>query len=158
MATTRYPKPKGSLRMTEENNIPINTQWRQKAACKGESIDSFFPVAITKANIDETTRIYSLCERCPVIVDCMHEALLREYDGIWARSTAKQRQSYVRHVLHNDLESLTQEQTKIFVDDLCRRGIAPTKIYVKRNNSKIIYEPTEESSKTQSDSSNDKDI
>ena len=86
MTTTRYPKPKGSLRMTEENDIPINIEWRKKAACKGESIDSFFPVAITKANIEETTRIYSLCERCPVIVDCMHEALLREYDGIWARS------------------------------------------------------------------------
>ena len=79
MATTRYRKPKGSLRMNQENDVPINIQWREKAACQGEPIDSFFPVSITKSNIDETTRIYSLCERCPVIVDCMHEALLRDY-------------------------------------------------------------------------------
>ena len=155
--TRTYPRPKGSLRMTEDTNPPINIRWRQDAVCKNEPIDSFFPVAITKANIDETTRIYSLCQRCPVIVDCMHEALLREYDGIWARSTTKQRQSYVRHVLNNNLENLTRQDVKEFVDDLCGKNIPPTKIYINKTRFPK-YAPTEEPSKTRTDSSNDKDI
>ena len=143
--------------MTKDTNPPINPRWRKDAACKDEDMTSFFPVAITKANIDETTRIYSMCQKCPVIVDCMHEALLQEYDGIWARSTTKQRQSYIKHVLNNNVQNVTREEVKRFVDDLCSKNIAPNKIYIKRSRS-LQGDPTEEPSKTQTDSSNDKDI
>lgn len=143
--------------MTKDTNPPINTRWRKDAACKDEEMISFFPVAITKANIDEVTKIYSMCQRCPVIVDCMHEALLQEYDGIWARSTAKQRQSYIKHVLNNNVQNLTRQQAKDFVNDLCAKKIAPNKIYIKRTRSSPT-DLTEEPSKTQTDSSNDKDI
>jgi len=143
--------------MTKDTNPPINPRWRKDAACKDEDMTSFFPVAITKANIDETTRIYLMCQRCPVIVDCMHEALLQEYDGIWARSTTKQRQSYIKHVLNNNVQNVTREEVKRFVDDLCSKNIAPNKIYIKRSRS-LQGDPTEEPSKTQTDSSNDKDI
>ena len=143
--------------MTKDTNPPINLRWRKDAACKGEDMTSFFPVAITKANIDETTRIYLMCQRCPVIVDCMHEALLQDYDGIWARSTTKQRQSYIKYVLNNNVQDVTREEVKRFVDDLCSKNIAPNKIYIKRSHS-LQCNPAEEPSKTQTDSSNDKDI
>jgi hypothetical protein len=153
VAVTGYCKAKGIIGMNDDSSVPINYSWREDAACKGLSVDTyddFFPVSITKVNINNVKAIFTLCQRCEVSAECMQEALMHGYDGIWGRSTYKQRQSYTRHILHNNLENLTLEKCKDFVADLCGKNLSPTTIYA-RGNRKDVYEKMQEDSSINKD-------
>ena len=149
MTVSTYCKAKGAIGMNDESSVPINYTWRENAACKGLSennYDDFFPISITKLNINNVKKIFAICEKCTVSAECMQEALLHSYDGIWGRSTYKQRQSYIRHIKHNNLEDLTLEDCRNFVNDLSGKHISPTKIYVRGKRSDVYKKMKEDSS------------
>ena len=116
----------------------LSDDWRDSAACKGRSIDDFFPVTITKTNIDSIRSIYALCSICPVATECLYEAITSSYDGIWAHTTYKQRQSYVRHVLDNNFENFSISDCAEILKDIKRMKLSPNAVY-KKPQKKVVY-------------------
>jgi hypothetical protein len=112
--------------------------WRDSAACKGMSVDDFFPVTITKSNIDSVRSIYAMCAICPVATHCLYEAIASSRDGIWGHTTYKQRQSYVKHILNNNLENFSIEDCTEILKDIKRIKLAPNAIY-KKAQKKVVY-------------------
>lgn len=64
--------------------------WHEKALCAEVSGDIFFPEAggISK----ETSQAKAICERCPVKVECLEDALVGNVGyGIWGGLTPVER-------------------------------------------------------------------
>jgi len=114
-----------------DSYFAFSKDWRQQASCKGKNTDDFFPVAITKSNIDSIRSIYSMCANCPVISHCFYEAMLYDYDGIWAHTTYKQRKAYLKYFLNNDLENFTFLQAQQLINQIVSSNIQPNSTYKK---------------------------
>ena len=56
-----------------------------------------------------------MCSACPVQVECLHEAIKYNYDGVWGGTIYRQRLYFIRQYLNNDLLNLTIEKAKQFV-------------------------------------------
>jgi len=71
-------------------NAGSDADWRGRGVCVGvENPDVFFP-AIPEA-LDPARQ---LCRSCPVIGECLAEALSRtEVDGVWGGTTSAERRS-----------------------------------------------------------------
>ena len=66
---------------------PVDTQWFERAACKGLNPDMFHP-----KRGGSTTQAKAVCAVCPVQPDCLEYALVTgERFGIWGGVTEKQR-------------------------------------------------------------------
>jgi len=114
-----------------ESYSSFSTEWREEAACKGMSVNDFFPVAITKANIDSVRTLYSTCAKCPVINNCLYESITYDYDGIWAHTTHKQRKAIIRYYLNNDLDNFTFSQCKEIVAEILAARVQPNATFKK---------------------------
>lgn len=71
---------------------PKETQWRNKAACKGVDTTTFF--LERGATKQRTNEARAICNTCPVIKDCQEYALQfpqRLLAGIWGGLTAIER-------------------------------------------------------------------
>jgi WhiB family redox-sensing transcriptional regulator len=65
--------------------------WHADAACRGESIDVFFPPLGAQAKAAR-----AICGRCPVIDDCRTAAYENdEQAGVWAGETPRERRAGV---------------------------------------------------------------
>ena len=69
------------------SNTQIDLNWRVNAACKGMSVEEFYP---TRGEII-SKELAALCETCPVKGDCLNHALKHEHYGFWAGTSEKQR-------------------------------------------------------------------
>jgi WhiB family redox-sensing transcriptional regulator len=72
------------------------TDFRHRGACRGVDPELFFPLneAAGVAGARE------VCERCPVLSECLTYALDKGIDhGIWAATTSAERRLLRRHVL-----------------------------------------------------------
>ena len=145
--TRRYKRPSKPSILDKAYREQPN--WRERAACRGADLQLFFPNAntITKLNKHEVEKAYSYCERCPVAGYCMYEALINDYDGIWARSITRQRNAYIHHYFPNSLEDLTPNDAYLFYRELCGRVVDPTRRYKKRS-IKLTLESTNQDSST----------
>jgi WhiB family redox-sensing transcriptional regulator len=78
------PRFKAALRARSE------TDWRGRGICVGvDDPDVFFPAAP-----EFTDPARRLCRSCPVIGECLAEALTRtEVDGVWGGTTSAERRS-----------------------------------------------------------------
>lgn len=73
------------------------------AACRGESIDTFFPKTLqatggNKAKIhyhQMVKRAIGFCEQCPIRESCLEYAIQAEPHGIWGGTTEEERE-YIR--------------------------------------------------------------
>ena len=73
--------------------------WRDHAACAGETSDLFFPTSYLAAEAKpRVAAAIAVCRSCPVITDCLAYALDMERgsnvmsrDGIWGGTTPSQR-------------------------------------------------------------------
>ena len=84
---------------TTPTSTPIapGREWRSRAACLGTDPELFFPVAETGPVHDvQVTAAKAVCAGCPVVADCLAEALERIPDGIAGGLTANERRAMRR--------------------------------------------------------------
>ncbi len=68
--------------------------WRERAACEGEDLDTFFPVG---SALWQAQRATSICAGCPVTEECLSYALSTGQDhGIWGGLTSEERRDLRR--------------------------------------------------------------
>lgn len=129
----RYKRPEKPSIIDEQ--FKNDKDWRMDAACRKSNVQLFFPNAntVTRANRHEVEKAYALCERCPVAGYCMYEALVYDYDGIWARSLPRQRNSFIKHYYRDSLDNLTPQDAYLFYRELCGKIVDPTRRYAKRS-------------------------
>ena len=77
----------------EQQDKPSEREWRERAACRNEPPELFFPTAESglayRAQVAEAKAV---CGRCPVRADCLAEALARIPYGIAGGLTEHERQ------------------------------------------------------------------
>jgi hypothetical protein len=100
------------------NNLPVDEVWREQANCKDVPLDNFFPLEITKQNRKEVNKTIAICKLCPVAVQCVFEAIVNDYDGIWGGSTLYQRYAYIRYLNSNNISEMTIEHAQQFINDI----------------------------------------
>lgn len=82
---------------------PRRRDWRSAAACRGVDPELFFPVAETGPAYDaQVGAAKAVCARCPVVAECLAEALARIPDGICGGLTADER--HTLHRTHRDTD------------------------------------------------------
>ena len=73
----------------------INYNWEDFAACKDlpkEQKDDFFPEKADGHGKKQVNRARKICLDCPVVVECLHAALVtNEQYGVWGMTSPKQR-------------------------------------------------------------------
>ncbi|RSS15373.1 WhiB family transcriptional regulator [Streptomyces sp. WAC05458] len=65
-------------------DLPVNTNWRDRSACREEDPDLFFPIGNTGPALLQIEEAKAVCRRCPVMERCLQWALEsgQEY-GVW---------------------------------------------------------------------------
>lgn len=67
--------------------------WEQRAACRGEDLDLFFP---TSGRTEQAAEAKRVCQRCPVLYRCLAAQLKhrwRDDHGIWGGTTVDERKA-----------------------------------------------------------------
>jgi WhiB family redox-sensing transcriptional regulator len=71
--------------------------WADRAACKTEDPDLFFPVGSFGANTRQVLRAKSVCRDCPVSTECLDWALTHDaIHGVWGGLTEDEREAMRR--------------------------------------------------------------
>lgn len=66
--------------------------WRERAACRGEEPELFFPVGASGPALRQIEQAKEVCRHCPVIAQCLAAALANGEDaGIWGGTTPEER-------------------------------------------------------------------
>jgi WhiB family redox-sensing transcriptional regulator len=68
--------------------------WRQRAACRDEDPELFFPLSEVGPGVRQADRAKALCARCPVAPRCLEYALGNGLDhGIFGGTTETERRA-----------------------------------------------------------------
>ena len=68
------------------------SDWRDRAACRGEDPELFFPIGAGDAALSQVEQARGVCQRCPVIEECLRFAISTGQDaGVWGGLTAEER-------------------------------------------------------------------
>lgn len=84
--------------------------WRNKAACAGYPTHWWFPDKGHGKDLGIAAR--AVCQRCPVIDDCLNHALSRVEEGIWANTNTKERSKlrntgrYYKHLICQECRNM----------------------------------------------------
>lgn len=67
--------------------------WRHDAACRDENPELFFPIGDTGPSLLQTEEAKLVCQRCPVIYDCLKLALTTDMAGfgVWGGMSENER-------------------------------------------------------------------
>jgi hypothetical protein len=128
-------KPKGSKKLDDFNIISANENgWRHKASCSSKEVNSNWFFAQPKS--PEANRALSVCKNCPVKANCLYDAVMYQYHGIWGGYTQEARNKIIAHYLNNDLTSFTLEQAQQIYDHIeqsgQRKSVNTTNVHIKR--------------------------
>lgn len=87
----RVDDPLAGLRLPDG----ISLDWRDKGTCKRPEFPTwlFFP---GRGDNETVRRALEVCERCPVIDDCLRFAVATNASGVWGGTTEKQRRNMKR--------------------------------------------------------------
>lgn len=73
------------------------TDWRDRAACRDEDPELFFPVSDVGPGARQAAEAKSVCDRCPVRLACLEFALDNGLDhGIFGGMTERERRKVAR--------------------------------------------------------------
>ncbi|MFD3821912.1 WhiB family transcriptional regulator [Streptomyces sp. NPDC058625] len=65
-------------------DLPVNTNWRDRSACREEDPDLFFPIGNTGPALLQIEEAKAVCRRCPVMERCLQWALESGQEhGVW---------------------------------------------------------------------------
>lgn len=71
--------------------------WRHRAICRDEDPELFFPVGNSGPALLQIAEAKAVCERCPVITECLNWALETGQDaGVWGGLSEDERRSLKR--------------------------------------------------------------
>ncbi|MGW7065595.1 WhiB family transcriptional regulator [Streptomyces sp. NPDC054855] len=126
------------------NQHTLGAPWVERAACRGCDPDTFFPSGRSPDDTESEAAAKRLCASCPVVADCLAEALAHEESaGIWGGLTVRERRELRRVAgtvdaisgnLHQFLESGGRrskprpQERSAYVWFLRRRGWGQTRI------------------------------
>jgi WhiB family redox-sensing transcriptional regulator len=71
-----------------------DTQWYDRAACKGTDPESFF---VEDRGCDYTNVVKTICKSCPVKNECLNFAVKYRMQGYWGGSTEQERRRMRRY-------------------------------------------------------------
>ena len=82
--------------------------WQTEAKCGGTKTSLFFDKDEREAK--------KICRTCPVKADCLQDALVYDYDGVWGGTTRRERRK-IKHVkdLRDDLKEAGMYNPKLKV-------------------------------------------
>ena len=73
------------------------SDWRDRAACRAEDPELFFPIGNGPAAQDQIAEAKAVCRGCPVVTECLSWALEAGQDsGIWGGMTDDERRALAR--------------------------------------------------------------
>ncbi|MFF7853274.1 WhiB family transcriptional regulator [Streptomyces sp. NPDC007904] len=71
--------------------------WRNRAACRTEDPDLFFPIGTSGPALMQTEQAKTVCRGCPVREQCLEWALdTRQTIGVWGGTSETERQALRR--------------------------------------------------------------
>jgi WhiB family redox-sensing transcriptional regulator len=74
--------------------------WRERALCRGEDPELFFPIGNPDSGpaAIQTDEAKAVCRRCPVRAQCLAWAVAADtVEGIWGGTTEEERRAMRRH-------------------------------------------------------------
>ncbi|MFI6559687.1 WhiB family transcriptional regulator [Streptomyces sp. NPDC050534] len=72
-------------------------EWRDRAACRSEDPDLFFPIGTSGPSLLQTEQAKTVCRRCPVREECLRWALdTGECMGVWGGTSEMERRALRR--------------------------------------------------------------
>lgn len=99
--------------------------WINKANCKNEDINIFFPLRYTPTTVSHA---FKCCQNCVVKKECLYEAMITQSYGIWAGTTENQRSHLLSTIFKNNIKNITMDQIKkIIENDYYPTSIAPVR-------------------------------
>jgi len=73
--------------------------WRDGAICRDTDPELFFPIGTTGQALLQISRAKSVCDECPVSVDCLEFAIETNQDtGIWGGTSEDERRQIRRDI------------------------------------------------------------
>ncbi|WP_037909661.1 WhiB family transcriptional regulator [Actinacidiphila yeochonensis] len=80
----------------------MTTDWRNRAACRDEDPELFFPVGATGPALVQIEKAKTVCHRCPVMGQCRDWALETGQDsGVWGGLSEAERRAWKRRTSRN---------------------------------------------------------
>jgi WhiB family transcriptional regulator, redox-sensing transcriptional regulator len=71
--------------------------WVQRAKCKDEDPELFFPIGTTGPAADQIEQAKAVCMQCPVRQECLEWALATGQDaGVWGGTSEEERRALRR--------------------------------------------------------------
>ncbi|GHD85877.1 WhiB family transcriptional regulator [Streptomyces naganishii] len=71
--------------------------WRDRAACRQEDPDLFFPIGTTGPALLQTEQAKAVCRRCPVQEQCLEWAMETDQAiGVWGGTSENERRALKR--------------------------------------------------------------
>ncbi|MFI2507678.1 WhiB family transcriptional regulator [Streptomyces sp. NPDC018972] len=73
--------------------------WRERAACRTEDPDLFFPIGTSGPALMQTEQAKAVCRRCPVREQCLQWALdTGQSIGVWGGTSETERRALKRRI------------------------------------------------------------
>ena len=73
--------------------------WRNRAACRTEDPDLFFPIGASGPALLQTEQAKAVCRRCPVREQCLQWALdTGQSIGVWGGTSETERRALKRRI------------------------------------------------------------
>uniref|UniRef100_UPI002F9194A1 WhiB family transcriptional regulator n=1 Tax=Streptomyces longwoodensis TaxID=68231 RepID=UPI002F9194A1 len=83
-------------------DLPVNTNWRNRSACREEDPELFFPIGNTGPALLQIEEAKAVCRRCPVMETCLQWALeIGEDSGVWGGLSEDERRAMKRRAARN---------------------------------------------------------
>ena len=83
--------------MTAAIDTRLDPTWSDRAACRGITDDTFFPIGTGKTATQQTRRALAICNTCPVTAACRADAIhTGETGGIRGALTPDQLEQAIR--------------------------------------------------------------
>ncbi len=88
-------------------DLPVKTDWRDRAACLDEDPDLFFPIGNTGPALLQIEEAKSVCRTCPVMETCLAWAMKHGVDaGVWGGLSEDERRAMKRRAARNRARSI----------------------------------------------------